>query len=181
MPKKDPYGWGNFMDIGGDFLDFAKKDMGSHSGPKNKGFLNYVNEGDNQLYGDYTSRPVGRGGNRKGRPKISNNPNEFGISLQALGDSVMYSEISAGNAIRHGNKGRKARKERYEKEKQEKLKARGLKEGPTLGRTIYEKVKLANNKRQVKNQLKKYYHPKPKREERREEEPQRFRNQRNMR
>ena len=174
MPKNN--GYDNWMNVGGDFLDYV--DTGKKKSSND--FMSYIDSGMN--YGDYTEKPKGKGGNRRGRPRISNNPNEFGISLQALGDSVMHSEIQAGNAIRHGTKGRKARKERYKKEKQADLKRRGLKEGPTLGRTIYEKVKLAHNKRRATNQLKKYYHPKPKKErEEKQEELQRYKNQGDMR
>jgi len=138
---------GNYLDVGGDFLEKAVKQMNYSGGPKNKDFLSYVNSGDSQLYGDYTEKPKGKG--RKGRPKISNNPLEFGIGLQAFGDSVMNAEISTGNAIRHGTKARKLRLERREKKHQKELKEKGLKEGPTLGRKLIDEIKLRHNKRKT--------------------------------
>jgi len=180
LPKKNE-GF-DYLGVGGDFLEKANISMNGnmYSGPQDKSFLSYVKEGDSQLYGDYTESPKGKG--RKGRPKISNNPHEFAIGLQAFGDSVMNAEISTGNAIRHGSKARKKRKERYEKEYQKKLKEKGLKEGPTLGRKLINEIKLRHHQRKTAKVLKKYYHPKEKQErEEKEEEPMRFKNQKRYR
>lgn len=179
MPKNnDPYGWGNYLDVGRDFLSYVDK---GKKGSSND-FMSYIDQGMN--FGDYTKPPKGK--SRKGRPRISNDPTEFGISLQSLGDSIMQSEISTGNALRHGSKGRKKRKERYEKEHQTKLKEKGLKEGPKVGRVVLDKIKLAYNKNRTKNQLKKYYHPslKPSTSERESiqpEEQRRYKNDEEMR
>jgi len=77
-------------------------------------------------------------------------------------------------------------KERYEKEHQTKLKEKGLKEGPKVGRVVLDKIKLAYNKNRTKNQLKKYYHPslKPSTSERESiqpEEQRRYKNDEEMR
>lgn len=135
----------DYMNIGGDFLSYVDSGKKRNSND----YMSYIDQGMN--FGDYTEKPKGKG--RKGRPKISNNPYEFGIGLQAFGDSVMNAEISTGNAIRHGNKARKARKERYNEERQRKLKERGLKEGPTLGRKLYDELKSRNTKRKIKKQI----------------------------
>lgn len=109
---------------------------------------------------------------------ISSNSNEFGIGLENLGNAFQISEIDFGNAIRHGNKARKIRKEKYQKEHQVKLKQKGLKEGPTLGKKLIDEIKLRRDKSKTTKVLRKYYHPKKSEEkERREEEPIRFKNQ----
>lgn len=151
-----------------------------NAGPTDKSFLSYVREGDSQLYGDYTSAPKGKK-QRKGRPKISNNPYEFGIGLQALGDSIMNAEISTGDAIRHGSKARTKRIKAYKEIHEKELEKRHLREGPTLGRKLINEIKLRHNKRMTTRTLKKYYHPKQKseRSEKREEQ-QRFKNQKDM-
>jgi len=189
LPKNN--GYDDWMNVGGDFMKYI--DSGKKGSSSD--FFSYIDTGEN--YGDYTERPKGK--SRKGRPRISNNPNEFGISLQALGDSVMYSEIQGGNAIRHGRAGRKKRLEREDEKYIEKLapnerrkylkrKPEGFQQKylhretrPTF-RKIGEKIKMKYKQRKATNQLKKYYHPKQKQErEEKQEQPQRFKNQRDMR
>ena len=189
MPKNN--GYDDWMNVGGnlwDYIDSGKK------GSSND-FMSYIDSGMN--FGDYTKEPKGR--TRKGRPKISNDPMEFGIGLQSFGDSVMLSEISTGNAIRHGRAGHKKRMERNDKKYIEKLPERErekyLKRRPEgfqqkylhretrpVFKKIGEKIKLKYEKRKTTNQLKKYYHPKQKSEkEEKQEEPQRYKNQGDMR
>lgn len=179
MPKNNGYdifGTGDFFK----YLGSGKKTSDD--------YMSYIDSGVN--IGDYTQEPKGK--SRKGRPRISNNPMEFGISLQALGDSIMNAEISSGNAIRHGNKARKTRVKRFKEEREARIIREGRKEGKTLKRgqhleSYYDRTKKAIKQkiaqRNTTNTLKKYYHPKenkPEREER-QERPQRFRHQRDMR
>jgi hypothetical protein len=146
------------------FLDLGSNSQAS-GGYSNDNLLSYVKDGDSQLFGDYyTERsPRPKGKSRKSKSQISsNNSRGFGFDLQNFGDSLMLSEIGIGNSIRKENQGRKKRLEKYNEEKAEKLKSKGLQEGPTIGRKLVDKIKLAHNKRQTTNQLKKYYKPKEK-------------------
>jgi len=147
------------------FINLESNFGQSKGGPKNKTFLDYVGEGDSQLYGDYnTSRPPKK--TKRDEQKIRRNDSRgFGFDLQNLGDQFAMSEIGIGNSIRIGNQGRKKRLENYREEKAEKLKARGLQEGKTIGRTVYDRIKLAHNKRKTTNVLKKYYKPESKSEQ----------------
>lgn len=182
MPKKD--GYDNWMNFGGnvfDYVDSGKKGSSSD-------FFSYIDTGEN--YGDYTERPKGK--SRRGRPKISNNPNEFGISLQALGDVSGMSIENSYGLIKQGRKARRERVATFKQERDEKIIREGRKEGKVLKRgqhleSLYDRTKkIVKHKiaqRHTANTLKKYYHPKEKKPERevRHERPQRFRHQRDMR
>jgi len=177
LPKKN--GYDDWMNVG---MDFSKY-IGSGKKGSSDDFFSYIDTGEN--YGDYTERPTK---SRKGRPKISNNPNEFGISLQALGDA----SISSVGSIQRGRKINRERRKKLNELYEEKRIKGYEKEGKILKRgqhleSYYDRTKKAIKQkiaqRHTTNTLKKYYHPKEKKPEREEkqEQSQRFKNQRDMR
>lgn len=136
MPRKnknDPFDYMAYMDDNN--VNFFKQgDIGGN-------FLNFNQ--DNTNFGDFTSKPKGK--QRKGRPKVSNNPEEFGTGLQYFGSALMRSEMDIEKPLRRGN----TRIKRRIKEHKEKLQS-----GETLGQNIVKKVRTGIKKRNLAKKAK---------------------------